>query len=85
MIMFVSKLPTFLKLPKYKKFDYKPVYYKPELENRHKKTGLSNHKERLQLEFITRGLKKTAHNKVRTQRLALIIITLISLFCFFFI
>jgi hypothetical protein len=82
--MFESKLPTFLKLPKYKKFDYKPVFYKPELENRHKKTGMSSHKERIESEFITRGLKKPPHNRARTQRLALIIIALISLFYIFF-
>ena len=82
--MFKPKLPTFLKLPKNKTFDYKPVFYKPELENRHNKTGSSNHKERIQADFSTRGLKKNDLNRKHSQRLALIIIILLSLFCFFF-
>lgn len=77
--MFKSKLPTFLKLPKNRKFDYKPVFYKPELENRHSKKGSSNHKERIQSEFSTRGLKKNSPNKNHTQRMALIIIILVGL------
>ena len=78
--MFEPKLPTFLKLPKYKKFDYKPVFYKPELENRHFDKGTSNHKERIQSEFISRGLRKNNINRNQTKRLALIILVLIILF-----
>ena len=78
--MFKPKLPTFLKLPKYKKFDYKPVFYKPELENRHNNKIASNHKERIHAEFISKGLKKPNLNKDHTRRLALIVVTLIILF-----
>ena len=78
--MFKPKLPTFLKLPKYKKFDYKPVFYKPELENRHTERGSSNYKERIRSEFITRGLRKNDLNKNHTRRMALIIVALIIIF-----
>ena len=77
--MFKPKLPTFLKLPKYKKFDYKPVFYKPELESRHNKTGIPNHKERIRAEFSTRGLKKNNFNKNHSKRMALIFLALLGL------
>jgi hypothetical protein len=78
--MLASKIPQIVKLPKYKSFDYKPIYYdeaKEDLMNRVKKasgelTADENFERGMFKKQWTRG-KSTQPNQASNIRLVVII------------